>query len=246
MRWSNYNPHRRIPILMYHQIAETNLNDDPLQLGVSPYQFAAQMAFLTKHGIRSLSLDQFQQQTQQQTQPQKAVVISFDDGFADNYHNAFPILQQYGLTASIFLVSQRVGQQRDWEQTPVPLLNWQQIQEMSAHGIEFQSHTAHHIDMRETANDLVKQDLILSKQTIEDTLGKAVNHLAYPYGRYTDKSIELAQSCGYQHAYAAGMANNQPFEQARFCMTGQDSFNRFRWQSSLWGDFLRYWKIDLG
>ncbi len=243
MNIKNYLPHRRIPIITYHQIATTSVAEDPERMAIPPERFAAQMAYLKQQSYQTLSLDQL---TQAQASAQKQVVISFDDGFADNYQQAFPILEQYGFKATIFLVTARMGKHSHWTQSQYPMLTWAQIEEMQRYGIDFQSHTENHVDLARTEKQTALKELKQSKQTIEDKLGNAVTHLAYPYGSYSEDTLALVAEAGYQHAYASSMANNQILEQSRFNLYGRDKIFSYRLQTSLWGDWLRYWRWQLG
>src|SRR5207248_8382795 len=127
-------------ILMYHRVAADR---EPDPLTVTPERFAEQVEYLHAHGYRSLTLGQWSRSGKDGP----AVVLTFDDGYRDFLENAFPILQQHGFTATVFMIPDHVGRAATWSRRfgdPVPLLSWDEIERLSRAGIEFGSHTASH------------------------------------------------------------------------------------------------------
>ena len=122
--------------------------------------------------------------------PEKNLVITFDDGWADNYTNVFPILREYGLIATIFVITGSVGQSN--------YMNWNQLREMSEAGISIQSHTVSHKPLAQLSTAEIEYELKTSKKTIEDALGEKVNFLSLPHGVFNDKVLGMAQEAGYQ------------------------------------------------
>jgi peptidoglycan/xylan/chitin deacetylase (PgdA/CDA1 family) len=122
--------------------------------------------------------------------PENSLVITFDDGWADNYTNVFPILREYGLIATIFVITGSVGQSN--------YMNWNQLREMSEAGISIQSHTVSHKPLAQLRKAEVGYELETSKKTIEDHLGTQVNFLSLPHGVYNKQVFESAQDAGYQ------------------------------------------------
>jgi len=120
----------------------------------------------------------------------RSLVITFDDGWADNYTNVFPILKEYGLTATVFVVTGFIGKEN--------YMDWNQLREMSGAGISIHSHTVSHKPLAQLSKADIKYELEMSKKTIEDHLGKQVNFLSLPHGVYNKKVLESAQEAGYQ------------------------------------------------
>lgn len=243
MNIKNYLPHKQIPIITYHQISHTQPSEDPERMAISPQRFAAQMGYLKQQGYQTLNLDQL---IKTPPSAKKQIVITFDDGFADNYQNAFPILQQHGFCATLFLVSSQIDHYSRWTKKPYKMLTWTQIHEMQKYNIHFQSHTQNHVNLAQIPNTQAITELRDSKQQIQEQLGQSVKHLAYPYGCYHADTLALVEQTGYKRAYASSMANNQALEQARFNLYGKDKDFSFRLQTSGWGDWLRYWRCSLG
>jgi|SRR5579872_4620172 len=174
---------KSVPILMYHGV------NDQDESGVHPYYrtsttpqvFSEQMQFLKKQGYRSCCLDvALDHLKNDASADEQLVVITFDDGYADFYQYAFPVLQQHGLNATMFLPTAYVGdahlQFKDKD-----CLTWPQVRELSRHGIFFGSHTVTHPWLVEMNVDQIDDELATSKKTIEDQLGSQVESFAYPY-----------------------------------------------------------------
>jgi len=121
--------------------------------------------------------------------PEKSLVITFDDGWADNYTNVFPILKEYKLTATVFVITGSVGQKN--------YMDWNQLREMSGAGISIHSHTVSHKPLAQLSKAEIEYELKTSKKTIEDALGTQVNFLSLPHGVYNKQVFESAQKAGY-------------------------------------------------
>lgn len=130
-----------------------------------------------------------------------AVILTFDDGYAELYDRVFPLLREIGAGAVVYLVS---GMEADlWRhdsREPLPLLTWPQIREMADAGFVFGSHTATHCDLtRCTAREL-HEEVRGSKMRIEDELDREVRHLSYPYGACNDRVVDAVREAGYATA----------------------------------------------
>jgi peptidoglycan/xylan/chitin deacetylase (PgdA/CDA1 family) len=125
-----------------------------------------------------------------QTTSPSTVALTFDDGFANFYADAFPELSLTGLTATVLIVAGKCGQRGDWARQPRALKNrelltWSKIQELQAAGIAFGAHTMTHPSLPDLAIDKAASEILDSKREIEDRTGTAVECFAYPYGEYT-------------------------------------------------------------
>jgi peptidoglycan/xylan/chitin deacetylase (PgdA/CDA1 family) len=174
-----------IPILMYHAFG---LDRSPITL--PPLVFSQQMQWLHDHGYQTLSLLRLAEHILTGVSlPERSVVLTFDDGYQSVYQVALPVLIQYGFNATVFLVAGHCGGYNDWDGQPagiphLPLLDWQQVQEMDQAGIDFGAHTVSHARLDKLSMEKVRQEILDSRQIITDKLGHAVNSFAYPYGRY--------------------------------------------------------------
>lgn len=181
-------PAERPVILTYHSVSE---GDSPLK--TSPALFARQMEWLTASAsvisVASLS-DLADRWGHLHHLPPRTVILTFDDGYADFYTHAAPMLLQHKLPATVFLPTSYVGRSNAWPGQPPwvqeePLLTWEQIKELAAAGIHFGSHTVTHPDLTELAPAEVERELAESKREIERHTGPdSVAHFCYPYGKW--------------------------------------------------------------
>jgi peptidoglycan/xylan/chitin deacetylase (PgdA/CDA1 family) len=135
------------------------------------------------------------------------VALTFDDGLENFYDLAFPILQRYGFTATVFLVSDYIGQQTTWDYHKRNHLNWQQIAELAAAGIEFGSHSATHQDLRALDDEELQYELFGSKTFLESKLGRPVKYVSYPFGRYNERVIQFSRKAGFVNGF--GLARGE-------------------------------------
>ncbi len=183
-----------IAILTYHSLDESGSI-----LSTPPRIFAEQMRILSELDVRVIPLGQVQHQLQPGLPPECLVAITFDDGFRNVYQHGFPALQRYGFPATVFLVTDHCERTNSWPSQPRfaerrPLLQWNEIREMSAAGIAFGSHTRTHPDLRTLPRVAAEEELVTSKKVIEDVIGRSVDTFAYPYGAYDDTIRRLAQA----------------------------------------------------
>jgi peptidoglycan/xylan/chitin deacetylase (PgdA/CDA1 family) len=204
---------RRLPVLMYHAVQPAGAPGAASPISISAEAFAWQMAWLKAAGVEVLALDEAVACLRQGALlPERAVVLTFDDGFAGLYSAMFPVLQEYGYPATVFIVTGHVGGRNDWAGQPdgiprLPLLDWEQIAVMSAAGVDFGAHTASHPRLDRIPAEQAGGEITASKQALQERLGQPVRHFAYPYGRADDSVRRLVQAefsaaCGTHLGYA--------------------------------------------
>lgn len=235
-------PHREpcIPILMYHSIAEVEQsNVHPYyRTTTSPAMFAAQLAFLKRQGYESCTLAEAVHQLAAKTSAAgKSVVLTFDDGFRNFYRDAFPLLNQHGFSATVFLPTAYIGE------APIPFkgedcLTWAEVKELKRYGIAFGSHTVTHPRLGELSWSAINNELVNSKETIQQKLGCPVESFAYPYAfPQTDKNFtqvlrNMLKAAGYQNGVSTtvGRANrlSEPLFLERLPVNSCDDSALFR------------------
>jgi len=156
------------------------------------------MARLHENGFRTLSLlDAVDCLRRGMPFPDRAFVITFDDGYQTVYEEAFSVLQRYGMSATVFLTVGDIGTAKPAGRLPPldgrSMLSWREIQEMQRSGITFGAHTLTHPDLTWLPDDRLEAEVCGSKRVIEDALGAPVACFAYPYGRYDQRSRELVR-----------------------------------------------------
>ena len=233
--------YRTVPILMYHQIATTTPEEDPFRLAVPPKRFETQMRYLSDHGFKTATLNEVISWVENgENPPGSRIVITFDDGYLDNYTNAFPVLQKYGFSVTIFLVSDFLGKSRSWGHGhPACLMDWGHAREMSRFGVSFNAHTCTHPDLTTLSNQEASRELIESRKKIEDALGVAVRHFAYPWGRYDKRIMQLTEDAGYEAAFAIRKSEMSRYCMERFEIALRDGGSLFRLKTSAWASWIR-------
>ena len=238
-RSSIYQHARRVPILIYHQVCDGGLISQNQMSCISPQRFKQQMHFLHANGYTTISLSELLDWLEGRRRlPVKSVCVTFDDGHRDNYYNAFPILQEYGIKATIFIITDQIGKDlwysrklRKWERVfddngdlYFEFLTEQQIREMDKHGISFQSHTCRHPYLTELPRKKVVKEIKESKDILEQKLGKSVDFLSYPYGAYNSETKNIAKERGYHGAVTCdlGLISNKA---DKFALKRQYVFN---------------------
>lgn len=185
----------KILVLNYHQINNTF---NPLAVPVNA--FADQMNYLVDSGYVTITPEELAEGLAGEiTLPEKPVLITFDDGYIDNYTNALPILKALGLRATVFMVPGFVGKPQ--------YMNWDQLKEMEKNGITIQSHTMNHMKLEELPDDAIRNELLNSKLALEENLGHPVEFLAYPTGTYNLHIAGIAKDVGYKGAYTIKYGN---------------------------------------
>lgn len=191
----------RIPVLLYHSVDRSGS-----VISISPERFRDQMRYLKEAGYETISLNNYLDYVSGRQQPGgKKVVITFDDGFQNNYTVAFPVLKALGLTATVFLATDHVGGSSDWKRDPsipeLPMMTWSQIEKMNGYGIRFESHACGHRYLSQLSDDEIKRELLESKQVIEEKTGRSVEFFCHPYGDWSERTKNLVRQCGYRGAF---------------------------------------------
>jgi peptidoglycan/xylan/chitin deacetylase (PgdA/CDA1 family) len=201
---------KKIPILMYHSIS-CSTNPRFAQFAVSPIRFAEQMTYLHEHGYTPVTVTQWVESLRRQL-PEKLVILTFDDGMADFYTNALPILARYGFGATLYITTSFVGGACGWLQREGEatrrMLTWSQIAEIQAAGIECGGHTHTHPQLDMLPLTKARSEIVTCKRMLEDALGQQVQSFAYPYGYYTKAIQRLVQAAGYTSACAVKHSMN--------------------------------------
>lgn len=181
----------RIPILMYHSIC----SDDPdNSLMIPTEMFAEQMEWLRENDFTAMSMDDVIEAMNTGKVPKRPVLITFDDGYADNYINAFPELKNNNLKGTFFIISDTITEEGGY------YMSTSMLKEMKEAGMEIENHTANHLEL----NNLSREDAIDSikrgQEFLRSVIGSNGNYLCYPVGRYSDETIEIQKELGIKAA----------------------------------------------
>ena len=184
-----------VPILMYHHLSDLPPDASELQetWTVAPKNFEAQIKLVAERGYRTITMAQLVAHLKRgQPLPAKPIIISFDDGWVDDYVVAYPVLKKYNFIGTFFVYTNAIGHKQ--------FLTWPQLEEMSAAGMDIQSHTLSHPHLRQLTPDAALKEIADSKVILEKRLGKPVIAFNYPFGEYNAAVIELVKRAGFESA----------------------------------------------
>lgn len=222
-QWNRWNPGGRV--LMYHRVTTLEKYD---QLTVTPNRFESQLMELQRsHQVMTMG--------EALASAENTVVITFDDGYLDNFQEAAPLLQKYSLPAVIYLTSEFVNQQAAhprYKSAARMHMNWSEVRELQAGGlISFGSHTCTHPMLSELSDADSRAEIVDSKHLLEDKLGSSVDSFAYPNGNYGQREVELVREAGYQQAVTVKPGVNRkgvdPLQLRRTEVTDRDGVQEF-------------------
>jgi len=216
------------PILMYHHIQDAPPGSDALRrdLSVSPQNFEAQLRYLQQEGYETVSLyDLVLHLTVGKPLPERPIVLTFDDGYADAYTQAFPLLQRFGFTGTFFLTTAPI------DAHDAAFLSWDNVAEMHTAGMDLEAHSYDHSDLRSRGFQFLVFQTLGPKEAIEARTGDKCRFFAYPSGRYDDYVIDVLRSAHYWGAVVteqgATHASDGLFALRRVRISGGDALSDF-------------------
>ncbi len=225
-----------IPILMYHHIAVPPPGSDAIRvdLSVPPDVFDAEMRYLAEHGYHTIHLADVAAHLQTGAPlPPKPIVITFDDGYDDNYLNAFPTLKNYNFTGTFFIITGRA------DANSPGYMTWPQIEEMGANGMEIGGHSVDHLlDLGKVSRNTQLAEIEPARKAIAAHLPNQLPVFSFPSGSYNATSLAILRELGYiacvttrQSAWQVAAA---PLELRRIRIRGQ-------WSPTDFAAWLAYW-----
>jgi len=189
-----------VPVLMYHYIKQGDVDN---ALVVTPENFARQMRFLKRYHYTVVSLDALVAMMKAHTKiPPGTICITFDDGIADNYEHAYPVLRELGFPAAIFVYTSAIG--------AGDYLTREEMREMADTGIEIGSHTKTHYWLGSAGGDRAREEIAGSKTALEEITQKPVRFFSYPGGGFTKETRQMVIDAGYAGAVATNPGRRYP------------------------------------
>jgi peptidoglycan/xylan/chitin deacetylase (PgdA/CDA1 family)/GT2 family glycosyltransferase len=220
-------------ILMYHGIAQKG--ERPSRFVIRASALRRQLAWLRLRRRPILSLDEYTGlRERNELPPPNAVILTFDDGYADNAEVALPLLEQHGATATVYVITAAVGKSNTWDAGVLagrPVLSWEQIRQLMNGGVEIGAHTETHPRLNELDLEEAEREIAASRDVLERELGAPIRHFAYPYGRTSPSIAELVGRLGFRSAVGIEPGTNGPavsaLELRRYEVHGTASLLRF-------------------
>ncbi len=197
IKFKNY-----VPILMYHRIADIpgDRNSLPKE------KFEQQLLYLSSHNYTAITPDMLYEHYKNNAPlPPKPVLLTFDDGYADNYSEALPLLKKYHMTAVVFPIANWIGKPNHWEhfgKKETMTMTLPQLQDWLKQGMDIQPHTHNHPFLANCDDNKLHDELAISKQQLTKLLDKPMNYICYPYGNFNQKVMRSAKDVGYKMAFA--------------------------------------------
>ena len=189
-----------VPILMYHSVADRG----PAELApyrVSVDRFREQLRYLRRHGYHSVTLEEWAAAiAARRPLPGRPVILTFDDGYQDFAENAWPLIDRAGFSASLFIVTDKVGAAADWDvavSSPVKLMGWKALRRLKAEGVEIGSHSASHADLSAIPGGEVHGEGERARLALRNKLGIDARTIAFPWGRADEQARAALAQCGY-------------------------------------------------
>ncbi len=223
------SPGSGIPVLTYHHIGA-----DAGWLYVSESDFEQQLVYLRKQGYTPVSVAELAEGLAGRGRlPNRPIVLTFDDGYEDNYRAALPVLLRQGMRASFFVVTGKIGQPG--------YMTWAQARQMREQGMEIGSHTVHHYTLNEINLKEMERELLASRLMLESNLPAAPAVFANPFGETAPAVVELLARTGYQAACSSVVGLNHPGE--NLFMIRRLSVPKPRF--GIWDFRLRLWWLNM-
>ncbi len=227
---------KKIPIIMYHSIS-CSPNQRFKQFTVPPAVFAEQIAYLYNHQYTPITVTQLINARSQYRflLPERPVVLTFDDGFADFLTDALPVLKRYGFFATLYIATAFINGTSLWLQKMGEgarlMLTWEQLAEISMSGIECGAHSHSHPQLDTLPRSVARDEILHSKERLEDHLGQEIFSFAYPYGYNTSRVRQLVREVGYTSAcavrHAMSSVTDDPFSLARLMVSANTNMEEY-------------------
>ncbi len=236
-----------MPILMYHHIAECPSESSAhAGLWVSPELFEEQLRWLRARGYVGLTVHQLALALRGEADlPRRWVVITFDDGWRDNYTHAWPLLREYGFPATIYVST---GRLRDSETQGKPdeMMSAEEFRELARAGIEIGAHTRTHPKLTRLSDGEARGEIVGSRDDLAQILGEPPASFSYPYGAFSPRIERIVREAGFLSAVSTIRDNqvrpSQLYHLPRVMVMRSTTLDRYRYMFSWWYHLVHAWK----
>jgi peptidoglycan/xylan/chitin deacetylase (PgdA/CDA1 family) len=209
----------QIPILVYHSVEPATTKKEGVMqkhYHIFPENFEKQMQYLKDQGYSPIPFQEAIRYYQQGGNlPTKPVVITFDDGWKNQYDYAYPILKKFGYPATFFIITKSRGG---------VYMTWDEIRELDRAGMDIESHTETHANLTKVDEKKITEELGGSKKILEKELGHPIQSIAYPYYGNNPVAQRLVEQAGYRAA-RAGWTGKKNSKETLMQLTSQEAVN---------------------
>jgi peptidoglycan/xylan/chitin deacetylase (PgdA/CDA1 family) len=225
----------RLPILMYHNVAQT----ESVGLTISKKNLETQFKYLSDNDYKTFHFSELEALKQTNSLPKKSVIITFDDVYVSQLEIAYPLLKKYNLKASFFIPFAYVGGLDDWNTAKEPIMSVEQLQSLDSRIVELGLHSYAHKNYTKLTPNEVQEDFNLCHEFVNNNQLNVQNILAYPYGKFPKKNpgkklfFKILKANNIAFALRIGNRVNKfplkhPYEVQRLDIKGEDSFLKFK------------------
>ncbi len=203
-------------ILMYHHIGPLPTDADEIRQGLTTSEdsFALQLIYLKENDYQVMTLAKMYELVALKKLPEKTVVLTFDDGYDDNYKYALPLLKKYNFHATFNILTGSIGK--------TEYMTEDQLKELVAAGNELGGHSISHPDLSKLEASELEKEVSESKKTLEQISGQPVVSFCYPAGKFSEEAEQAVKSAGYKLAVTTRpdgqFSTDKPFELPRYRM----------------------------
>lgn len=212
-------------ILMYHHIGPLPSDADNIRQGLTTSEdsFVSQLEYLKKNDYQVMTLAKMYELVALNKLPEKAVVLTFDDGYDDNYKYALPLLNKYNFHATFNILTGSIGKDE--------YMTKDQLKELVAAGNELGGHSISHPDLSKLGDEKLEKEVSESKKVLEQISGQPVISFCYPAGKFSEEVEKTVKSAGYKLAVTTELggqfSTDRPFELPRYRMNPDTNIKKY-------------------
>lgn len=246
--------HYEIPVIMYHRVIASESEKGVHGTYVTAERFREHLAYLKDKGYTTVTFDDLRNNRYKQRfdRGNKWVILTFDDGYEDNYTHALPLLKEFGCKAVIFLMGEATYNSWDADvpegsaqpsERRFALMTPDKVQEMMAAGIEFGAHTLNHPRLAHIPAAEARRQIVQSKQNLESIYGREFKTFAYPYGDLNEEIKAMVKEAGFDFAVATDSGDvvfdHDLYQIRRIAIFPGNSMHTFKRKVSGWYNFVK-------
>ncbi len=234
---NNLSKLKSLPILMFHRVVEEIPNGPLYDIHYSRENLRKLLCFLKEKGFETVTFEDILTRPA----PSKPIILTFDDGYEDNFFHLFPLLKEHGMKAVIYLLGDRTIPSNIWDADKggprAPLMRTDQILEMAESGlVEFGGHSMTHSNLVKLNLSAVEREVGDCKNALENLLGKPVVSFAYPFGFFSESVKRAVAGAGYLFGIVVEWGPNDfgsdLMETRRVCLSPDAGPLEFFWKTS--------------